>query len=32
MNLAAPPKKSAVGGEAGVFAKALKNAIGGEGN
>ena len=31
MNLAAPPKKAAFGGgEPGVFAKALKNAIGGE--
>ena len=32
LGLAAPPKKSAFGGEPGVFAKALKNAIGGEGN
>ena len=30
LGLAAPPKKSAFGGEAGVFAKALQNAIGGE--
>ena len=33
LGLAIPPKKSAFGtGEAGVFAKALKNALGGEGN
>ena len=32
LGLAIPPKKSAFGGEPGVFAKALKNAIGGEGN
>jgi hypothetical protein len=29
LGLAIPPKKSAFGGEPGVFAKALKNAIGG---
>ena len=32
LGLATPPKKSAFGGEPGVFAKALKNAVGGEGN
>jgi hypothetical protein len=32
LGLAAAPKKSALGGEPGVFAKALKNALGGEGN
>ena len=32
LGLAIPPKKAAFGGgEAGVFAKALKNALGGEG-
>ena len=32
LGLATAPKKSAFGGETGMFAKALKNAIGGEGN
>lgn len=33
LGLAIPPKKAAFGGgEPGVFAKALKNALGGEGN
>ena len=32
LGLATPPKKSAFGGEPGVFAKALKNVLGGEGN
>jgi hypothetical protein len=33
LGLATPPKKAAFGGgEPGVFAKAFKNALGGEGN